>query len=177
MRRLGRVERSISASLWLMKRGSIVAGRIPAALAAVWPRPQIEASRMAWAISRNRVISWAAEPSGVALHQSLQRFLLAHHADAARNTLAASFMAEETGNAQQNVAKIDRVIKQHDYARTEQWRRWRACLQRLAAYRVPEAQQRFRPRRPARTACSLPLPATPPARSMSVRSVVPMAIS
>src|SRR5271169_960528 len=35
-------------------------------LAAVWPQPQMEASRMAWAISRIMSISLAVEPSGLA---------------------------------------------------------------------------------------------------------------
>ena len=74
---------------------------------------------MAWAISRSMsdFLRGRAERRGV--HQSLQRFLLAHHADAARNALAAGFMAEETRDAQQNLAQIDRVIEQHDHAGTQ----------------------------------------------------------
>jgi len=34
------------------------------------------------------------------LHQTLKSFLLAYYADATWDTLAASFMAEETGDAQ-----------------------------------------------------------------------------
>ena len=68
---------------------------------------------MAWAISRKRVISCATEHAG---GQALERFLLAHDADAARNALTAGFVAKKTGDAQQDVAKINCVIKQHDDA-------------------------------------------------------------
>ena len=43
--------------------------------------------------------------------QPQQRLLLPHHADAARNALATRFMAEETGNAHENQAQINRVVK------------------------------------------------------------------
>jgi hypothetical protein len=78
----------------------------------------MEASRMAWAISRNNPISCPVEPSGLALTRRCNASLLPHHADAARDALAAGFVAEETGDPQQDLAKINRVIKQHDYARS-----------------------------------------------------------
>jgi hypothetical protein len=48
---------------------------------------------------------------GLGAHETLQRFLLAYHADAARNALATRFVTKETGNPQQDLAKIHCVVK------------------------------------------------------------------
>ena len=65
--RLGRVERLRNfCDRWTHENRFHRCIADSSALDAVWPRPQIEASRMAWAISRNIAISCAAEPSGLA---------------------------------------------------------------------------------------------------------------
>src|SRR5439155_19157696 len=51
--------------------------------------------------------------------QAVQRLLLAHGADAARDALAARLVAEEGGDAQDGVLEIDRVVEQHHDARSE----------------------------------------------------------
>ncbi len=132
---------------------------------------------MACAISRNIVISCAAEPSGLAFDQPLQRFLLAHHADAAGNALAAGFMAEETGDAQQDAAQIHRVVKQHDHAGTKRGADGARAFKGERRIQLLGRNKGSRPRRPEEPPADLPLPATPPARSMSWRSVVPIATS
>ena len=56
---------------------------------------------MACAISFSMTSSSCFEPSRAIIDKALQRFLLAHHANAARHALSAGFMAEECGDAQQ----------------------------------------------------------------------------
>ena len=63
---------------------------------AVWPRPQIDASRIAWPISRRRASSSSrGSPAASAAGQARQQLLLAHRPDPARDALAARLVAEE----------------------------------------------------------------------------------
>ena len=43
----------------------------------------------------------------------MQCLLLPHRADAAGHALAASLVAEEGGNAQQDALQVDRIVEQH----------------------------------------------------------------
>ena len=81
------------------------------AAAAVWPSPQIDASRMTWAISSINASSCAREPISRPVHQSVQRLLLAHRAHAARDALAARLVAEEPGDPQHDVHQVDRLVQ------------------------------------------------------------------
>ena len=65
------------------------------ALDAVWPRPQIEASRIACPISAISASSSSTVPRVRPDQQPRERLLLAHGADAARHALAAALVAEE----------------------------------------------------------------------------------
>src|SRR5450432_594315 len=52
-------------------------------------------------------------------NKPLQRFLLANHAAAAGNALAAAFLAEERGDSEKDLLQIDAVIERHDDAGAE----------------------------------------------------------
>ena len=100
------------------------------ALAAVWPRPQIEASRMACAISFSMTISCAAEPSG---RLSTSRC----NASCWRTTPMRQgthwpqvSWRKNAGDAHENQAS-DQCCHQTASPRPiPAWRRWRVCPQR-----------------------------------------------
>ena len=82
------------------------------ALAAVWPRPQIEASRITSARSASTSRSFPFAAPG---REPLQRLLLADRADAAGHALPARLVAEELGDADHGVDEVGRlVVDDHD---------------------------------------------------------------
>ena len=82
------------------------------ALAAVWPSPQIDASRITCSRSASTASS---SPLPRPRREPVQRLLLAHRADAAGDALAARLVAEELGDAQHRVDEIRRlVVDEHD---------------------------------------------------------------
>ena len=86
---------------------------------AVWPSPQIDASRIAWPISRSRSQLLVARPDARAGREPGQQLLLADAADPARHALAARLVAEELGDAPERVDEVDRLVEDHDHARSE----------------------------------------------------------
>ena len=89
------------------------------ALDAVWPRPQIEASRMHWPTSAISASSRVDAAERRAREQARERLLLAHGADAAGHALAARLVAEERGDAHQHARQVDRVVEHEHDARAE----------------------------------------------------------
>ena len=90
---------------------------------AVWPSPQIDASRIAWPISRSRTSSSSRERDARARREPREQLLLAHAADPARDALAARLVAEELGDPPQRVDEVDGLVEDHDHARAEGRRR------------------------------------------------------
>ena len=86
---------------------------------AVWPRPQIEASRIAWPISARRCSSSARDPFGRARREPGQELLLADRADPAGHALAARLVAEERGDPAQRAGEVDRLVEDHDHPGSE----------------------------------------------------------
>ena len=86
---------------------------------AVWPSPQIDASRIAWPISRSSDELLVARADARAGREPRQQLLLADAADAARHALAARLVAEELGDAPQRVDEVDGLVEDHDHARAE----------------------------------------------------------
>ena len=100
------------------------------ALAAVWPRPQIDASRIAWrdlGDQRQLVCHAAARPLR---GQPQQRLLLADGADPAGHALAARLVAEERRDPEQHRDEVDGVVEQHDHAGAERRTRRTRRLER-----------------------------------------------
>ena len=89
------------------------------ALDAVWPRPQIDASRIAWPISSSSASSSRPMPAAGRAASRCEQLLLAHRADAAGHALAARLVAEEGGDAPQDRRQVDAVVEDHDDARAE----------------------------------------------------------
>ncbi len=89
------------------------------ALDAVWPRPQIDASRMHWPTSAMRASSSPTVATRPAGDEACQRLLLAHRADAAGHALPAGLVAEEGRDAHQHPGQVDRVVEDEDDARAE----------------------------------------------------------
>ena len=87
--------------------------------AAVWPSPQIEASRITCAISSISASSCCREPIVPAVDQPVQRLLLADGADAARDALAAGLVAEEPRDPQHDVDQVHRLVERHHDAGAE----------------------------------------------------------
>ena len=73
------------------------------------PRPQIEASRIAWPISAISASSSCTRAARAAGQQAGERLLLAHGADAAGHALAAALVAEERGDRHQQLGRGRRV--------------------------------------------------------------------
>ena len=98
------------------------------ALDAVWPSPQIDASR----ITRPRSASRARSPLGSRAvgGQPVQRLLLADGADPARHALPARLVPEEGGDAQQERHQVDGVVEDHHHARAERRARGPRALER-----------------------------------------------
>ncbi len=86
---------------------------------AVWPRPQIDASRIAWPISRSSASSSSREPDPRAGRQAGQQLLLADGPDPARDALAARLVAEELGDPAERVDQVGGLVEDHDHARPE----------------------------------------------------------
>ena len=84
------------------------------ALAAVWPSPQIEASRMAWATSASRATSIC--PTA---RQPGERLVLADRAHPARHALAARFVAEEVGDPPQHRHHVGPLVEDADHPGAE----------------------------------------------------------
>ncbi len=85
------------------------------ALGAVWPSPQMLASRITLARSRN---SWRSPARGLR-GEAGEDLLLAHGADAARHALPARLVAEERRDPAQLVDQVDRVVEHEHDARAE----------------------------------------------------------
>ena len=84
---------------------------------AVWPSPQIEASRIAWPISRRRASSSPTVPW--ASRSQARQQLLADGPDPARHALSARLVAEERGDPAQDVDHVRRAVEDHHHARAE----------------------------------------------------------
>ena len=84
-----------------------------------------------------------------ALRDAMQRLFLPDRADPARHALPARLVAEERGDAQDEVAQVDGVVEHHDDAGSERRARRRACLRASASGRVRRAGRTCRPRRRA----------------------------
>ena len=99
-----------------MRTNSIAASRTPARWTRSAPRPADRgvAHGLRYLPQHRDFLRHRSER--LFIDQALQRFLLAYHADAARDALAAGFMAKETGDAQQDATEVNRLIKQHDHA-------------------------------------------------------------
>ncbi len=86
------------------------------ALAAVWPRPQIDASRITCVeVGEHGELV----PVRLAGREPVQRLLLAHGADAAGDALAARLVAEELGDAQDGGDEVGVLAEDDDDARAE----------------------------------------------------------
>ena len=144
---------------------------------AVWPRPQIDASRIAWPISRSRASSSSRGRTRRARRQPREQLLLADAPDPARHALAARLVAEELGDPPERVDEVDGLVEDHDHARAE---RRPGGPRRLEGQRHVE---RVRPDEDARRAAEqdrpdrAARPATPPASSIRSRSVAPNSTS
>ena len=144
---------------------------------AVWPRPQIDASRIAWPISRRSASSSSREPDARAGGEARQQLLLADGPDPARDALAARLVAEELGDPAERVDQVGGLVEDHDHARAE---RRAGGPRRLEGQRHVErvgpdedagrAAEQDRPDRRGR-------PGTPPASSIRSRSVAPNSTS
>ena len=86
---------------------------------AVWPSPQIDASRIAWPISRSSASSSSRGRTARAGRQPRQQLLLADAADPARDALAARLVAEELGDPAERVDEVGGLVEDHDHARAE----------------------------------------------------------
>ena len=84
------------------------------AFAAVWPRPQIDASRITRPTSSIKRSSPSTDSSGLTARQSPQGFFLTHRPDAARHALSARLVAEERSDPQEDIGHVGRVIEDHD---------------------------------------------------------------
>ena len=73
---------------------------------AVWPRPQMDASRITWPSSREQRQLVARRPVRPAGREPRQQLLLAHRADPAGDALAARLVAEERGDPQERVDQV-----------------------------------------------------------------------
>ena len=130
------------------------------ALEAVWPRPQIEASRIAWPTSRRRASSSAAEPLGRPAASRARISSWRTDADPARDALAARLVAEERGDPAERTDQVGGLVEDHHDARPERRPdRPRALERERRVERVgpdedagrPAEQDRLdRPARPAR---------------------------
>ena len=85
---------------------------------AVWPRPQIEASRIAWARSRSSSSSSSTPSERPAGGEAREQLLLAHRPDAARDALAARLVAEERGDAPEGVREVGRLVERRSRRRS-----------------------------------------------------------
>ena len=139
----------------------------------VWPRPQIDASRIAWPISRRRPSSVAADPRGVPAARRASSSSWRTVPDPARDALAARLVAEERGDPAQDVDEVGRAVEDHDDARAEARADGPGPLERERRVERVGPDERRRRRRRAGSSGSPRPPRTPPARSMSSRRVVP----
>ena len=116
--RIGRIASMLRPSL-TAPPARAGAGRISIADDAVWPRPQIEASRMTWPISREErqlLVPWPDARPG---REPRQQLLLAHAPDPARDALAARLVAEELGDAPEGVDEVGGLVEDHDHPGAE----------------------------------------------------------
>ena len=82
---------------------------------AVWPRPQIEESRIAAPISAISASSSSTVPRVWPGQQPRQRLLLAHRPDATGHALPAALVAEERGDHHQQATEVHAVVdREHD---------------------------------------------------------------
>ena len=126
------------------------------ALAAVWPSPQIDASRIAWAISSSSASLVGDAAARAVGGEPEQRLLLAHGADAAGHALAARLVAEERGDAEQDRHQVDGLVEHHAPRPSRASRRPRAWPRTRARGRACPGRRTRRPRRrAARPAASL----------------------
>ena len=89
------------------------------ALDAVWPSPQMDASRMHWPISPISASSAPEPPRVLTRDEPGERLLLANGSDAAGHALAARLVAEERRDAHQHPRKVDRIVHHQHDARAE----------------------------------------------------------
>src|SRR4029078_4723009 len=78
-------------------------------------------------IEKRDLLGYAAEC--LSAGDSIQCLLLANGADAARDTLAARFVAEERRDAQQNVRHVSAVVEHDDHAGAERGLRGARALE------------------------------------------------
>ena len=110
---------------------------------AVWPRPQIDASRMHLPdLVEERELTLRV----AAVRESHERLLLADGADAARHALPAALVAEEAGDAHEQRAQVDGVVERQDHARAER------RADRPRAFERERSVERLRADEPARDA-------------------------
>ena len=83
------------------------------ASAAVWPSPQIDASRIEAVISSSSAYSCSTDPRGRPFDEPGERLLLADGADPARHALAARLVAEERGEPHEDGRQVDGVVDHH----------------------------------------------------------------
>ena len=86
---------------------------------AVWPRPQIDASRIACPISRRSASSSSRGRTCDAGGEPSQQLLLADAADPARDALAARLVAEELGDPSERADQVGRLVEDHHDPGTE----------------------------------------------------------
>ena len=143
------------------------------ALDAVWPRPQIEASRMHWPTSAITASSFCDAADRPARDEAGERLLLAHGADAAGHALPARLVAEERGQPHQQPRQVDRLVEHHHDARAERRLRFACALERERQVELVGPQEAAR-RAAHEDALQLLAPGRRrPASSSSSRSVVP----
>ena len=143
---------------------------------AVWPRPQIDASRIAWPISRRRASSVAADPRGVPparrASSSSWRTVPTRHGTHCPHDSSRKKAAIRRRMSTRSVERSKTITTPEPEAGA----RSPACPRTSAAcraHRPPRTTPAAPPRRMVRISRSASGPRTPPARSMSSRRVVP----
>ena len=86
---------------------------------AVWPRPQIDASRIALAEVAEQRELLVEGPERAAGGEPGEQLLLADGPDAARDALAARLVAEERGDPAEGVGEVGGLVEDEDHAGAE----------------------------------------------------------
>ena len=156
------------------RRGSSWRRADSTALAAVCPSPQIEASRIAWPISPSSASSSPTEPSGVRRASRCERLFLAHACRRGTARTGRTTRRGRSGDAQQRCRSRSTVSsKTMTTPEPSVAPAARVALERERQCRARRARRTRRPRRRAAPPAACRPPRTPPASSISSRSVVP----
>ena len=91
-----------------------------------------------------------------AVHQPVQRLLLANGADAARHALAARFVAEEPGDPEHDVHQVDRLVQHHHDPGAQRVAPGARVLERELDVQIVRRDEARRPRRPAGPPSAVP---------------------